>query len=183
MNEGIFPRSANPLLYSAKSPVWIRFANSGPPGFDICLLFLQVDSTGIQCGVVYDSSTGGLRTGECSRFMHQLHYESPVKVKEINPFLSRLPVKPILVEKTGDVADLHGYSGSGEKILSPSALNEFLNCSLRFYFHHIAGLPQPEEVTEDIDARIFGNLLHKAMQILYGDLGCPNNQRTTGITG
>jgi ATP-dependent helicase/DNAse subunit B len=63
------------------------------------------------------------------------------------------------------------YSEEGTKILSPSALNEFLNCSLRFYFHHIAGLPQPEEVTEDIDARIFGNLLHKAMQLIYGSFG------------
>ncbi len=76
------------------------------------------------------------------------------------------------MEKKGEVADaLLLYTEGGKKILSPSALNEFLNCSLRFYFHHIAGLPQPEEVTEDIDARIFGNLLHKAMQILYGRFG------------
>lgn len=63
------------------------------------------------------------------------------------------------------------YTDNGPKTLSPSALNEFLNCSLRFYFHHIAGLPQPDEISEDIDARVFGNLLHKAMQILFNGFG------------
>jgi len=115
-----------------------------------------------------------LRTGECSRFLHQLQYESPVKVKEIKPafLIARIPVKPIRVEKTGEIAEqLLRYTGKCAKLLSPSAMNEFLDCPLRFYFHHIAGLPQPDEVTEDIDARIFGTLLHKAMQTLYGRFG------------
>jgi ATP-dependent exoDNAse (exonuclease V) beta subunit len=50
-------------------------------------------------------------------------------------------------------------------------LNEFINCSLRFYFHYIAGLPQPDEVAEDIDARLFGSVLHRAMKILYLSFG------------
>jgi hypothetical protein len=124
--------------------------------------------------LVYDSSTGGLLTGERSRFMQQLYYESPVPVTEISPDfpVALLPVIPIFVEKSGPVAEkLMQFTGEDARLLSPSAINEFLSCSLRFYFHQLAGLPQPDEVTEDIDARMFGNLLHKGMQILYSGLG------------
>jgi ATP-dependent exoDNAse (exonuclease V) beta subunit len=33
------------------------------------------------------------------------------------------------------------------------------------------GLPQPDEVTEEIDARMFGNLLHQTMKNLYSGFG------------
>jgi hypothetical protein len=175
MNEGILPRSsANPSFI----PQNLRFG-FGLPTPDhqdsiYAYYFYRLIQRASNVVLIYDSSTGGLRTGERSRFMHQLFYELPSGVEEINPSypVTLIRPAPIIIEKKGDVADaLLLYTGTGRKILSPSALNEFLNCSLRFYFHHIAGLPQPEEVTEDIDARIFGNLLHKAMQILYGRFG------------
>ena len=172
MNEGVLPRSS---AIPSFIPQNLRFG-FGLPTPDhqdsiYAYYFYRLIQRASNVVLVYDSSTGGLRTGERSRFMHQLYYELPGGVKEINPSypVTLLRPAPIIVEKKGEVADaLLLYAEGGRKILSPSALNEFLNCSLRFYFHHIAGLPQPEEVTEDIDARIFGNLLHKAMQILYG---------------
>jgi CRISPR/Cas system-associated exonuclease Cas4 (RecB family) len=175
MNEGILPRSSSIPSFIPQN---LRFG-FGLPTPDhqdsiYAYYFYRLIQRASNVVLVYDSSTGGLRTGERSRFMHQLFYELPGVVKEINPSypVSLLRPAPIIVEKKGEVADaLLLYAEGGRKILSPSALNEFLNCSLRFYFHHIAGLPQPEEVTEDIDARIFGNLLHKAMQILYGGFG------------
>lgn len=175
MNEGILPRSS---AIPSFIPQNLRFG-FGLPTPDhqdsiYAYYFYRLIQRASNVVLVYDSSTGGLRTGERSRFMHQLYYELPDGVKEINPSypVTLLRPVPIVVEKMGEVADaLLLYTEGGRKILSPSALNEFLNCSLRFYFHHIAGLPQPEEVSEDIDARIFGNLLHKAMQILYGSFG------------
>jgi CRISPR/Cas system-associated exonuclease Cas4 (RecB family) len=175
VNEGVFPRSAESPSFI---PYNLRFGFGlpTPEHHDsiYAYYFYRLIQRASNVVLLYDSSTGGLRTGECSRFLHQLQYESPVKVTEIKPefLIARLPVKSIQVEKTGDTAkQLMRYSGSGAKLLSPSAMNEFLDCPLRFYYHHIAGLPQPDEVTEDIDARIFGTLLHKAMQILYGRFG------------
>jgi CRISPR/Cas system-associated exonuclease Cas4 (RecB family) len=175
MNEGIMPRSS---AIPSFIPQNLRFG-FGLPTPDhqdsiYAYYFYRLIQRASNVVLVYDSSTGGLRTGERSRFMHQLFYEMPGAVKEVNPAypVTLLRPAPIIVEKKGEVAKaLLLYTENGGKTLSPSALNEFLNCSLRFYFHHIAGLPQPEEVTEDIDARIFGNLLHKAMQILYGGFG------------
>jgi CRISPR/Cas system-associated exonuclease Cas4 (RecB family) len=175
MNEGVLPRSS---AIPSFIPQNLRFG-FGLPTPDhqdsiYAYYFYRLIQRASHVVLAYDSSTGGLRTGERSRFMHQLYYELPGVVKEINPAypVTLLHADPIIVEKKGEVARiLMLFSEEGGKILSPSALNEFLNCPLRFYFHHIAGLPQPEEVTEDIDARIFGNLLHKAMQILYGSFG------------
>jgi hypothetical protein len=124
--------------------------------------------------LVYDNSTDGLKTGERSRFLHQLFYELPDKPEEImlENSISRIPAKDISIEKKGRTAGkLLEYYTDTPKILSPSAINEFLDCSLRFYFHYLAGLPKPEEVTEDIDAQMFGNLLHKAMKALYTRIG------------
>jgi len=175
MNEGVLPRSS---AIPSFIPQNIRFG-FGLPTPDhqdsiYAYYFYRLIQRASNVVLVYDSSTGGLRTGERSRFMHQLFYELPYTVNEINPSypVTLLRPAPIIVEKKGEVAKaLLLYAETGKKILSPSALNEFLNCSLRFYFHHIAGIPQPEEVTEEIDARTFGNLLHKAMQILYGGFG------------
>jgi CRISPR/Cas system-associated exonuclease Cas4 (RecB family) len=175
MNEGILPRSS---AIPSFIPQNLRFG-FGLPTPDhqdsiYAYYFYRLIQRASNVVLIYDSSTGGLRTGERSRFMHQLYYELPGAVKEINPSfpVTLLRPPPIIVEKKGEIAEaLLLYAEGGKKTLSPSALNEFLNCSLRFYFHHIAGLPQPEEVTEDIDARIFGNLLHKAMQILYTRFG------------
>jgi len=175
MNEGILPRSS---AIPSFIPQNLRFG-FGLPTPDhqdsiYAYYFYRLIQRASNVVLIYDSSTGGLRTGERSRFMHQLYYELPGAVKEINPSfpVTLLRPPPIIVEKKGEIAEaLLLYAEGGKKTLSPSALNEFLNCSLRFYFHHIAGLPQPEEVTEDIDARIFGNLLHRAMQILYTRFG------------
>jgi ATP-dependent helicase/DNAse subunit B len=63
------------------------------------------------------------------------------------------------------------YTGEQPVALSPSAINEFITCSLRFYFHYIAGLSRPDEVVEEIDARILGNIMHKALKVIYTGLG------------
>jgi len=175
MNEGVLPRTASIPSFIPRN-LRFGFGLPTPEHQDsiYAYYFYRLIQRASNVALVYDSSTGGLRTGERSRFMHQLFYELPVKVSEITPAfsISLVPETPIVVDKTGFVAEkLLGYTGENGKLLSPSAINEFLNCPLRFYFHYIAGLPQPEEVSEDIDARMFGNLLHRAMYILYRNMG------------
>ena len=58
----------------------------------------------------------------------------------------------------------------GEKILSPTAINAYINCKFSFYLRYVAGLKAPDEVSEDIDSQIFGNIFHKVAQTIYDDL-------------
>ncbi|MDE6827720.1 MAG: PD-(D/E)XK nuclease family protein, partial [Alistipes sp.] len=52
--------------------------------------------------------------------------------------------------------------------LSPTALFRYVACPLRFYFHSVARLAADDEVSEEVDAPMFGTILHAAAQKLYG---------------
>lgn len=54
--------------------------------------------------------------------------------------------------------------------LSPTALNTYLNCKLRFYFKYVAGLQAPEEVSAEIDSATFGSIFHRSAENIYKDL-------------
>lgn len=174
-NEGIIPREADTPSFIPHS---LR-AGFGLPTREYhdsisAYYFYRLLQRAKNVVLVYDSSSGGVRTGERSRFLHQLYYEMPQLPVEMTPptSISLVPVEPIVVYKTGKVAELLSrYTEKNGKLLSPSAINEFLNCPLKFYFHHLLGLPQPDEVTEKIDARMFGNLLHQTMKNLYSGFG------------
>jgi hypothetical protein len=174
-NEGILPRAADTpsfIPYSLRA----GFGMPTPEHHDAmyAYYFYRLIQRANKVTLVYDSSSGGLRTGERSRYLHQIFYEMPARVTELSltGSISRIPVKPIVIPKTGEVAAaMERYTGKQGKLLSPSAFNEFLNCPLKFYFHQLAGLPQTEELSEEIDARRFGNLLHKAMKHVYSPFG------------
>jgi hypothetical protein len=55
------------------------------------------------------------------------------------------------------------------------ALNTYLNCPLKILFQIPGWSQEPDEVEEEIDARSFGQLLHKSMELLYTPMGGPNH--------
>ncbi len=121
--------------------------------------------------LVYHTKTEGINKGEMSRYLYQLKYETPFEIKEYNIVhrtATSLP-KQVVVEKNDDVlSTLNEFiSPGGSRVLSPTALNTYLDCPLKFYFHYIAGLKEAEEVKEEVDPMIFGNLLHKSIYELY----------------
>jgi very-short-patch-repair endonuclease/CRISPR/Cas system-associated exonuclease Cas4 (RecB family) len=50
--------------------------------------------------------------------------------------------------------------------LSPTALNEYLACSLKFYFNRLARFREAEEVEEALGADGFGTVVHEALEDL-----------------
>jgi len=118
---------------------------------------------------VYDSGAGGLFTGEKSRYLYQLQLESPFKISETNMVFSveNIAVQPISIVKDEKVMiRLNNYL-NGQRRLSPSAIDKYLTCPLQFYFRYSAGLDEPDEVSEEVDAMIFGTLFHDAMENIY----------------
>lgn len=55
-------------------------------------------------------------------------------------------------------------------MLSPSALNTYLDCRLKFYFRYVARLKVPDEVSAEIDSALFGTIFHHSAQLAYLDL-------------
>ena len=172
MNEGIYPKSINMPSFI---PVSLRYGFELPvPEHQDAIYayyFYRLMQRGKNIFLVYNSRTDGLLTGERSRFLHQLFYEPVFKVNEesftydISPFIK----KPVAARKNiNESHALKEYINPGSMLyLTPSAVNTYINCPLRFYFRYIAELKEPEEITEDIDPAMFGIILHKAVNMIY----------------
>ncbi len=120
--------------------------------------------------LVYDSSSDGLNTGEMSRYLFQLLYDSDIKPQFYHldfEFKTSEPT-PITIQgnKEHQQRLIEHYS---TQRFSPSALNTYLDCKLKFYFRHVAKLRETDELLEDIDPRLFGNLFHHAAELLYSE--------------
>ncbi|MBN1769156.1 MAG: PD-(D/E)XK nuclease family protein [Prolixibacteraceae bacterium] len=119
--------------------------------------------------LVYDSRTEGLSRGEVSRFATQLKYEAKhLKVNEKQGVFNFMPSleNEIRIEKT-DALLKKIETHLRNKVISPSALNQYLYCSLRFFFRYIEDVKEPDEVLEDIDNLVFGRIAHLALEELY----------------
>ncbi|MBZ5859072.1 PD-(D/E)XK nuclease family protein [Flavihumibacter profundi] len=124
---------------------------------------------------LYNSTVDDSGTGEQSRFLSQLEYETTIPfIKEtvqINITPEAKP--PIQISKDEKVMQtMRKFLASP---LSPSAINNYLDCRLRFYFRHLLNIQEPETFQDEIDARMLGNILHKAMQELYVNLADARN--------
>lgn len=118
--------------------------------------------------LLYNNATNDGKTGEMSRFMLQMMVEGrhPITFKTLQAGQTPVLRNPQPVEKTEAVMQkLQSIDA-----LSPSALSRYLRCPLQFFYHYIAGLEEYEEEDERIDNRLFGNIFHKAAQILYTPL-------------
>ncbi len=118
------------------------------------------------------NSQGGNKAREMSRFIYQLKYESVFKANEqsMNFRISLSDEKEISIHKSAEVMEaLSRFTAENDnaRFLTPTALNAYLECSLRFYFRYVAKIYEKEEVTEDIEGSMFGKLLHKAMEEIY----------------
>ncbi|MFO7844089.1 MAG: PD-(D/E)XK nuclease family protein, partial [Bacteroidales bacterium] len=176
VNEGVFPKTESSLSFV---PYNLRHG-FGLPTIEhqdaiYAYYFYRLIHRAQDVTLIYNSNTDGLQTGEMSRFLYQLKYESPFNIteKSLRYDININQPKEIRIEKTPEIREiLRAYlSSSGEeKYLSPSGLSNYLRCKLKFYFRYVAGLKEQDEVTEEIDAPLFGNILHEAMDNLYQHL-------------
>ena len=76
---------------------------------------------------------------------------------------------PIEVAKEGDVWEKLSRFVDPESpaMLSPTAFFRYVACPLRFYFYSVARLKADDDLTEEVDAPMFGTILHAAAQRLY----------------
>ncbi|MFI3261657.1 MAG: PD-(D/E)XK nuclease family protein [Rikenellaceae bacterium] len=121
--------------------------------------------------ITYCSKSEGTTSGEPSRYIHQLKLESPFRDTVVEKSLS-LSVnieknEVSIAEKDEKIyGELKRFLG-GDKILSPSALYSYISCPYKFYLRYIKGLQEPKEISETLDSRDFGNIVHDTLRIIY----------------
>jgi len=121
---------------------------------------------------VLPSDTYG--SGEKSRFILQLqHHLVPANpnivfrdlIAVVEQQESKSYEPDIIIQKDEQV--LSSLKQALQKGLFPSHLNMYLNCSLQYYFYHIAGIKETDEIEEQIGADQFGNIIHKVLEDYY----------------
>ena len=126
--------------------------------------------------LLYNTTADGLNKGEWSRFMLQMlvDYEYPIVRESLETEQSPISVKPITIKKNAEVMgklySSYDKDSNPKARFSPSALNTYLDCSLKFYFKYVANLNVPDEVSAEIDSATFGSIFHRVAENIYNDL-------------
>ena len=119
---------------------------------------------------------------EKSRFIRQIQHDLAGKENTINEYIAtydNLTPNPspngegkscqrqdsgevLKIKKTDEmIASLR------QRKFSPSALKVYIKCPVQFYLKYVAGIEEPEELSEEIDAAVFGQILHKVLELTY----------------
>lgn len=176
LNEGAFPAFGNKGSYI---PYNIRKAY-GMPTIEhqdamYAYLFYRVLQRAENIFLFYNSETDVLGQGEMSRYLQQLIYESGLEIERyaLHNSIQPATITPITIQKDEKILTALAQMNAGNKYfrgISPSALNTYLECRLKFYFNYIARIKEAKEVEEDLDARVLGDFFHKVMERFYKQL-------------
>lgn len=174
MNDGVFP--AKPQQNSF-IPINLR-KGFGLPTYEtrdaiFSYLFYRLIQRAENVFLLYNTEDFEGHRGEVSRFLQQLQIESGLTIehKLLEAPVTVSPVRTISISKSDEIlSHLMKFCGdSTEKVLSftPSAINTYLECRLRFYFRYVLKLDEEKEIEENIGMKELGNLFHLAAEFLY----------------
>ncbi len=176
MNDDNFP--GNSLSQPSYIPYSLRWAYSLPTPEHhegvYAYYFYRLVQRAENVWLLYSSHADDKSTGEPSRYIHQLGYESPFELKRtsVGVDVKLINSDTIEVKKEGRVAQqLTEFTRAQEpKTISPTALYRYIACPLKFYFASLAGLRCEDELSEGVDSAMFGTILHSAMETLYAPI-------------
>ncbi len=119
--------------------------------------------------MVYSSHADEKSTGEPSRYIRQLEYESghPIFKSDVGIEVNSPEEEPIAVIKDDAVMDSLMAFADGRSAMSPTAFSRYVQCPLKFYFASVAKVRTDDELSDEVDNQMFGNIFHKAAELFY----------------
>lgn len=174
-NEGIIPKSS---IGSSFIPDSLRRVYDLPvlENLDAISAYMvyRLIQRAKNINLVYNSLTDESNSGEPSRILKQLAYESNFNFKyfELKTEIKTEAWVNVQIEKTANPLiqqKLNLYLNK-QKTLSPSAITQYIANPIDFFFNYIAEIKKPEAVSEVVEANEVGSILHKAMEYFYQDL-------------
>ena len=133
---------------------------------------------------VYNTDKTQTGKAEMSRFLLQMLIDPRLKVQRrtLQSSIKSLQVHPIIIPKTEAVIkkikELYDFNTNpGARPLTPSHLNMFIDCSLRFYLQKIQGYESPDQLSDELDSSVFGTIFHHAAESLYHEIGRTGGQK------
>lgn len=172
-NEGVLPsgRGSNTLIpLNLKNGFHIPTYNEKDAIF--AYHFYRLLQRAEEVFLIYNSKADSLGKGEPSRFIRQIESELCKQYSNINLHHEVLSVSNQLTspDSTSVIKSeqvLERLNKIAQKGFSPTALNCYRKCSLKFYYEYILSVKTPESAQEDIDQSEFGTCVHKILQDLH----------------
>lgn len=127
--------------------------------------------------VAYNASTDSKNKGECSRYLLQILGSNLYDVKRIKLEAEQTNKEKSIQEiaKSANVMEklYKAFDTATSKTaypLSPTGINRFIDCGLKFYYYYVLGLKKFEEVDTELKANEFGIIFHDAADTMYKEL-------------
>lgn len=176
MNDDTFPGTPSDTASFIPANLRIAYGIPTPQHHEgvYAYYFYRLMQRAKNIDLVYAAKSDDKQTGEPSRYIYQLDYESPHNVvfKSILLNVNLSENSSIQIEKSDKIlAILNEFiDGKGERMLTPSSFYNYVECPMKFYFNNVAGLKELEEISDGVDSAVFGKIVHKAIELLYRPL-------------
>jgi ATP-dependent helicase/nuclease subunit B len=176
VNEGVLPQvSVSPSFI----PDSIRRAY-GLPVIEnqdaiSAYMFYRLLQRSKKVSLVYNGQGDENNTGEPSRFLRQLEFESGYTFKyfdQSQPISTSHHTKTDIKKEAEVLQRLNLYLDRQDPSLrlSATALTTYMNCQVQFFYKYIAKIEEPKELTENLEANNIGSMLHFVMERFYEEL-------------
>ena len=180
MNERVFPRK---LQRPSFIPQSLRGAYGLPlrkkEEIAMAYHFYRLIGRASKVYMLYNSSSGGLNSGEPTRYIYQIKHlfrygdfhESSIGFEA---FIRE--DQKITLEKTDEImSQLEAYKyrkGEGVyKKLSASSIKTLLNCELEFYLSDVCGFSKEDDTDMNMSDSVYGLVIHEVMDDVYRSIG------------
>lgn len=175
MNEGVIPAvssSSSFIPFSLRDAFGLPSVNHQESIY--AYHFFRLLQRAENVTFTYNSNSDGLKSGEISRFLIQMRYDNLMRPEFKNlgfEIRSAGTIEDYIDRTEEHVKQLNSkYLDVGKgRVLSPSAINTWLNCRMKFYYRYVNSLAEPDSIVDDIDPAMLGNILHETIKQLYSD--------------
>lgn len=181
MSDSNFPGTR--IADSSSIPYSLRYAYGLPTQEHhqgvYAYYFYRLISRAESVWMCYCSTADEKGTGEPSRYIRQLEYESgmPITKLKVGVDINLTQGSSIEMAKDCQTMELLGEYLGGKKRLSPTAFSTYVQCPMRFFCKYMAKIRVEDELEEGMDDKTFGNIFHRAAELLYmGAVGEANPQ-------
>ena len=173
MNEGDFPRklySISFIPYNIRTGFQLETSDSMDKVYSY--LFYRVIQRAKNITLIYNTNSSFSSKGEKSRYIKQVSSESNYKINDFS-VTDKLEIdnKPKLsIPKSKEIINKLQNRFFNGGYMSPSAIKDYMDCPLRFYYRYVANIREVNPISSEILKPDFGKITHKALEILYSDI-------------
>ena len=120
---------------------------------------------------LYNATSSDTKPKEMSRFIQQLRIETnkEFKYNSISCAINSPKEKVLSFNREQQHVDKI-LKKSESKFLSPTYINDYLNCQLKFFFKQIIGLTISQEFDEEMQDNVFGTIFHACATQFYNEI-------------